>query len=94
MKKEKTSVSGEEKKFPIIERVSHVFGQIVVSGEDGETWYLVNAKDANSDDFDRMQEDKPAKIPMLINDTNLEEWRQSPRMDSTLVGWRKKKGKR
>ena len=87
MKKEKTSVSGEEKKFPII-------GQIVVSGEDGETWYLVNAKDANSDDFDRMQEDKPAKIPMLINDTNLEEWRQSPRMDSTLVGWRKKKGKR
>jgi hypothetical protein len=94
MKKNQKIVSGGEKKFPIIERVSVLFGQISVSGEDGETWYLVNAKDANPDDFDRMQEDKPAKIPMLINDTNLDEWRMSPRMDSTLVDWRKKKGKR
>jgi hypothetical protein len=94
MKTDKNKELKEEQKFPRGERVHYFFGQISVSGEDGKTWYLVNAKNLNSDDFDRMLNEKPVKIPMLINSNNLEEWRMSPRMDSTLVDWRKQKGKR
>ena len=94
VKTDKDKEPKEERKYPSAERVHYFFGQISVSGEDGETWYLVNTKKANSDDFDRMQEEKPARVPMLISDNNLEEWRMSPRMDSTLVDWRKQKGKR
>jgi hypothetical protein len=94
MRTEKSKQPKEERKLPKVERVHYFFGQISVSGEDDKTWYLVNTKNAKSEDFDRMLGEKPAKIPMLINDNNLEEWRMSPRMDSTLVDWRKQKGKR
>jgi hypothetical protein len=76
------------------ERVHQFFGNITVSGGDGKVWYIVSAKNTEPQDYERMQEDKPIKTPMTITDENLQEWRMSPRMDSTMIDWRKKKGGR
>ena len=94
MKIKKIDTLAEPKNKKTNERVQYFFGTITVSGEDGEVWYVVNTENTNSDDFARMKEDKPVKTPKIINDSNIDEWRVSPRMDSTMVDWRKKKGGR
>jgi hypothetical protein len=94
MKIEKIDTSIQSQNQKSNERVQYFFGTITVSGEDGEVWYVVNTENANPDDFARMKEDKPAKTPKIINDSNIQEWRTSPRMDSTMIDWRKKKGGR
>jgi hypothetical protein len=76
------------------ERLHEFLGSIAVSGGDGKLWYIVSAKNTQPHDYERMQDEQPIKTPMMITDENLEEWRMSPRMDSTLVDWRKQKGKR
>jgi hypothetical protein len=94
MKIEKIDTSTQSQNQKSNERVQYFFGTITISGEDGEVWYVVNTENASPDDFARMKEDKPVKTPKIINDSNIEEWRMSPRMDSTLADWRKKKGTR
>jgi hypothetical protein len=59
------------------ERVTSFLGATYVHGYDGEIWYTIVTESVMPTDIDVMLSTRPRNGKVVINDKNIEQWRES-----------------